>query len=186
MDATERLLGEAPLVDLSVAKICAEASVSRGTFYLHFESKHEVVAELLNGIMSDMYDLLGPLQADNPSQPDADSIREVLTRSADLWQQHSAVFRAVHENYVSVPELRGQWRELTEQFTDAILSAVGAKMTARDDTERHRICASLVWTTEHLFYISSTNSDDTLPSPTVAADVLTRIWVGSIFGTSVD
>jgi AcrR family transcriptional regulator len=184
LEATERLLAAAPLAELSVAKICAEAQISRGTLYLYFESKYEVVAELLSEVMDEMYGLLAPLAdrgADGSRPALADAVREVLTASADLWQRHSAIFRATHENYIVVDELRDMWLAVTARFTDALLAGVGHEIDA-SDAERRRICASLTWTSEHLFYISSTGVDPALPGPRAAADVLARIWVSTISG----
>lgn len=187
LEATERLLGSASLAELSVAKICAEARISRGTFYLYFESKYEVAAELLSEVMDEMYSLLAPLTEGGPDGarlPLTDAVREVLTASAELWQRHSAVFRATHENYTVVDELRDKWLAFTRQFTDALLAGIGDDIDA-GAAERRRICASLMWTSEHLFYISSTGVDPALPTPKAAADVLVRMWVSTISGPPI-
>ena len=45
MSATERLLADVPLHQLSVEQILAEAGVSRRTFYVYFGSKFAVVTK---------------------------------------------------------------------------------------------------------------------------------------------
>ena len=45
--ATTGLLAERAFADLSVAEILTAAGVSRGTFYFYFDSKHDVLAELV-------------------------------------------------------------------------------------------------------------------------------------------
>src|ERR1700729_1909618 len=45
--ATERLLAEGSFADLAVSEILTAAGVSRGSFYFYFDSKHDVLAELV-------------------------------------------------------------------------------------------------------------------------------------------
>ncbi len=39
------LLSEKPLENISIAEICREANVNRGTFYLHYEQKEKLFEE---------------------------------------------------------------------------------------------------------------------------------------------
>jgi AcrR family transcriptional regulator len=177
--ATEKLLGESSLAEITAAQIAEAAGVSRGTFYVHFESKFEVAAALLGVIMEEMYDLLAPITEGSEPTPDA-AIRRVIAESAALWEVHGAVFRATHENYIVVPELREKWLAVTEQFTDALATALEGQIEAGRDIRQ--ICAVLVWSTEHLLYIAGTDADADLPSPTAIIDTLVEMWVGTIYG----
>ena len=59
-DATEKLLAEYSLRDLSVAQIIAEAGLSRATFYFYFGSKFSVAASLLGRITDETFELVQP------------------------------------------------------------------------------------------------------------------------------
>ena len=50
-EATEKLLGEHSLQEVSVAQIIAEAGLSRATFYFYFGSKYSVAASLLGDLV---------------------------------------------------------------------------------------------------------------------------------------
>jgi AcrR family transcriptional regulator len=182
LTATERLIAETSLAEISVGRIAGEAEVSRGTFYVHFESKFEVVAALLTEIMDEMYDLLAPITDAAPDQSRDAAIREVLTESSSLWQRHRAVFRAIHENYTFVPEFRDKWLGFTEQFTDALVIALADEIFDGGRRDVRQVCASLVWTTEHLLYVAGTSIDDDLPSPAAITETLVQLWVGTLFG----
>ncbi|MGE7090365.1 TetR/AcrR family transcriptional regulator [Lysinibacillus sp. NPDC048646] len=48
------LLSEKPLENISIAEICREANVNRGTFYLHYEQKEKLFEEYFQEIMEDL------------------------------------------------------------------------------------------------------------------------------------
>lgn len=48
------LLGKKPLENISIAEICREAKVNRGTFYLHYEQKEKLFEEYFKEIMMDL------------------------------------------------------------------------------------------------------------------------------------
>ncbi|WP_107923838.1 TetR/AcrR family transcriptional regulator [Lysinibacillus parviboronicapiens] len=48
------LLSEKPLESISIAEICREAKVNRGTFYLHYEQKEKLFEEYFQEIMADL------------------------------------------------------------------------------------------------------------------------------------
>ena len=135
--------------------------------------------------MNEMYDLLQPFVERDPARPPEDAIREVLTTSTELWRRHRVVFRATHENWHAVPELRDQWLEMVERFTDAIATelereiAAGAAPKGIDARQR---AAGVLWATEHLLYIAGTAVDDDLPSEDAILETLIAIWIGALYG----
>src|SRR5215210_7350847 len=53
--ATERLLADVPLHELSVMQIIGEAGISRATFYFYFSSKFAVLGGLLAIVMDEIF-----------------------------------------------------------------------------------------------------------------------------------
>ncbi len=49
------LLSQKPLEQISIAEICREAKVNRGTFYVHYEQKEGLFEEYFQEIMEDLY-----------------------------------------------------------------------------------------------------------------------------------
>lgn len=54
-DALLTLLSQKPLEQISIAEICREGKVNRGTFYLHYEQKEGLFEEYFQEIMEDLY-----------------------------------------------------------------------------------------------------------------------------------
>lgn len=183
--ATERMLGETPLHDLSVARIMDEAQVSRGTFYSYFASKFEVAAALLDTVMEEAFELLRPFVVEVDGRSREEAIREVITSSAALVRRRRVVFRATHEHWHAVPELRARWLQIVERFTDAIAIeldreiAAGAAPVGIDTRQR---AAALLWASEHLLYVAGTGADADLPGEEAILGTLMTMWMGTLYG----
>jgi AcrR family transcriptional regulator len=189
IEATERVLADTPFYKLTIDQILTEAQVSRGTFYGYFGSKGEVMAELLGRVMAQMYGLLDPLLQSSGHAERHAALITVLRDSAALWNMHRPVFRATHDNWHSVPELRTRWLALVEQFTDAIASWLhdepGREGPALSNPLARQRCAALLWTTEHLLYLAGTDADADLPTEEAILDTLLVMWEGTLFGPQV-
>jgi AcrR family transcriptional regulator len=186
--ATESILADTPLHDISVARIMDDAHVSRGTFYSYFASKFEVVAALLEQVMEEMYDLLTPFTAAEARRPREDAIREVLVHSTSLWSRHRVVFRATHEHWHAVPELRAQWLRVVERFTDAIAGELEREIdagTAPPGIDARQRAAAVLWATEHLLYVAGMGADADLPSEHAILETLMTMWTGTLYGPAL-
>jgi TetR/AcrR family transcriptional regulator, ethionamide resistance regulator len=175
LDATERLLAEIPLHDLTVAQVMKEAEVSRGTFYSYFSSKFEAAAALLERTMAEAFEVMrGAIdEVDRPPKPDA--LRAYLEGSTRLWQEHRAVLRASHENWHAVPELRERWLAAVERFTDALVEALRPASGQSERDLRRRVAAAL-WATERLEYIADSEVDDDVGDGDELIDTLMELW----------
>src|SRR5690242_21057219 len=58
--ATEDLLDTRQFGDLAVSDILGAAGVSRGTFYFYFDSKHDVLAELVRRAVAGGHEAASP------------------------------------------------------------------------------------------------------------------------------
>lgn len=58
MDALLRLLEKKAVEDITVAELCREAELNRGTFYLHYKNITQVVDELLENVLRHMRSVL--------------------------------------------------------------------------------------------------------------------------------
>jgi AcrR family transcriptional regulator len=185
--ATERLLADTPLHDISVARIMEEAQVSRATFYSYFESKFEVVAALLEQVMEEMYDLVRPFVLRGQGDEREQVIREMLVQTTGLWCRHRVVFRASHEHWHAVPELRALWLRVTERFTDALALeldreiGLGSVVAGIDTRQR---AAALLWASEQLLYVAGTGADGDLPNEEAILETLLAMWIGTLYGAA--
>lgn len=190
-DATERLLGRMPLLDVSVADILKEAGVSRTTFYYHYDSKFAVVGDLLTSIMDRMFDVVQPflLVADHD---DADllaeytaALRTSLYGAARIWRDHRAVLQATSELWHVEPQLRALWLGLTGRFVAPVaetidhLRAIGVVPVGPPSNQ---IAATLAWSTERCLYVASLDADEALPDEATLVEPLMGLWLGGVFG----
>ena len=128
----------------SVAGICAEAGVSKGAFYHHFQSKQELfnllLQDWLSGIRQEMNDLL----ADNSDMQQglarlADQYRQVLLSSSqhlplllEFWRagmQDAAVKQAAARPYRDYQRLFAA--VITRGVRSGVFEEVDADVTAR-------------------------------------------------------
>jgi AcrR family transcriptional regulator len=183
--ATEELLDTTPVHELSVAQIIKAAGISRGTFYFYFSSKYAVIAALLAQVMGEIYATVQPFVSRDESVRPGDALRASLVGGAELWGQHRAVLRATSEHWHSVPEIGELWEGVVEQFARGIAAEVDRERAAGiapPGPDSTQLAKSLLWASEHCFYVAGRGTDPALPDERTAAEVLTAIWIGAIYG----
>src|SRR6187200_508142 len=67
LDATDRLLARFGYRKMTVEDIAAEAGIGKGTIYLHFSSKEEVVLSHIDRIVDRLMDQLNEIASSNES-----------------------------------------------------------------------------------------------------------------------
>jgi TetR/AcrR family transcriptional regulator, ethionamide resistance regulator len=185
--ATEKLLDEVSLQDLSVAKIIKGAGISRATFYFYFSSKYAVVTGLLARVMDEIYDVMQPFVQREGDVIAEEPLRESLSAAARVWSEHRASLRAVMEHWHAVPELQTLWLDVVNRFASGLAVAIDRERKsglAEAGLDSHTLGATLIWTTERCFYVAGLGVDDDLPSEQEIVEPLLAIWLGTIYGAS--
>lgn len=183
--ATERLLADLSLRDLSVTRIVEEAGISRATFYFYFSSKFAVVTGLLARVMDEIFQTVQPFIGRGRDDPPEDALRASLTAATAVWASHRYVLRAVHEHWHAVPELRSLWLDVFDGFTASLGERLDRERAAgllADIPDARRMAASLLWATEGCLYVAGFGVDDDLPSEDRIVEPLVALWVGSLYG----
>jgi TetR/AcrR family transcriptional regulator, ethionamide resistance regulator len=110
LDALERLLASAPLSEIDVEQIAAEAGITRTRFYHYYKSKHDALAGLLKrlgGILESVYTRPNSWFVDRPPNMRP---RDCLRRTMDLftteWWPHRFVLREVSDIWGTTPAIR--------------------------------------------------------------------------------
>jgi AcrR family transcriptional regulator len=184
-EATERLLAERALQDLSVAQIIDAAGISRATFYFYFSSKYAVVTGLLAAVMDEIYDVMAPFVRRPGTEVPEGPLRESLTAAAGVWHAHSAALRAVMEHWHAVPELRTLWLGVVRRFADGLAHDIELERTrglAPAGTDSRALATALIWGTERCFYVAGFGADSDLPDEQAAVEPLLALWLGTIYG----
>lgn len=181
--ATARLLADRDFSDLAVSDILTAAGVSRGSFYFYFDSKHDVLGELVRRAVTQGHAAAAPWLA-SPADP-ADALRAGITAGAELWQASAPILRAIVENWRTDPRLTTLWLEQMQSFTDAAV----AQITADPDAVRRlsgqdipALAGALTWLGERLYYLAATNTPPFDNQRTLISTLL-RIWTSTLYGT---
>ena len=183
--ATEQLLGEVPLQDLSVAQIIKRAGVSRATFYFYFSSKYAVVTGLLASVMDEIYEVMQPFVRREGNAIAEEPLRESLTAAAAVWSAHRASLRAVMEHWHAVPELRTLWLDVVNRFASGLAIGIDRERDAGlavNGLDSRMLGSALIWATERCFHVAGLGVDDDLPSEEAIVEALLAIWLGTIYG----
>jgi len=180
--ATANLLTDQQFANLTVNDILSEAGVSRGTFYFYFDSKHDVLAELVKRAVTQGHDAAAPWLANPPDKVAA--LRAGTTAGAQLWMAHAPVLRAIVENWRTDPRLTALWSEQMQTFTDVAITQINADPEALSrlaGVDIAALASSLTWLGERLYYLAATNTPPFDNQDTVV-DTLVHIWASTLYG----
>lgn len=181
--ATAGLLGERNFSDLAVGDILTAAGVSRGSFYFYFDSKHDVLAELVRRAVAQGHSAAAPWLA-SPADPAA-ALRAGITAGAELWRSSAPVLRAVVENWRTDPRLAALWLEQVQTFTDATIAQLSAdpRVLGRlSGPDIRALASALTWLGERLYYLAATDTQPFDDQDTLV-NTLLRIWTSTLYGT---
>jgi AcrR family transcriptional regulator len=181
--ATAGLLANAQFADLTVSDILSAAGISRGTFYFYFDSKHDVLAELVRRAVAQGHDAASPWLA-NPTDKVA-ALRRGTTAGAQLWKANAPILRAIVENWRTDPRLTALWLEQMQTFTDAAVAQISADPEAVERLAGVNVIAlasALTWLSERVYYLAATNTPP-FDDQDAVVDILVHVWASALYGT---
>ena len=179
--ATATLLASRQFSDLAVAEILAVASVSRGTFYFYFDSKHEVLVELVRRAVAQGHAAAQPWLSQRADRVEA--LRSGTTAGARRWETNAPILRAIVENWRTDPRLTALWLTEMQSFTDAAIAQITADAEARARLQGVDIPAlanALTWLGERLYYLAATDTPPFDDQRTLI-DTLVYVWSKTLY-----
>jgi AcrR family transcriptional regulator len=182
LSATERLLADRQFADLAVSDILGAAGVSRGSFYFYFDSKQDVLAELVRRAVAQGHAAASPWLA-RPADKIA-ALRVGTAAGASLWQANAPVLRAIVENWRTDPRLTELWRQQMQTFTDAALDQISGDKEVIERLSGMDVAAvisSLTWLSERLYYLAATGTPPFDDQDTLV-ETLVHIWAATLYG----
>lgn len=115
LDALRALLEQgAPVAGLSVEKICAEAKVSRATFYVHFAGKAELVTTLSDEDMEPWLLHALPVLADPTS--DRAAFAQIIRELVGNWREHAVITASLVELAEYDAAVRDAWNGVVQRL----------------------------------------------------------------------
>lgn len=183
--ATEQLLRERPLHQVSVSDIIAAAGTSRTSFYAHFASKTAVIAACLRGVMDQVADAVRPAAPAAGDAPADAAVRLSLERWVEVCRRHGALLRAVSEEWPHDEELRGLWVEQLGAMAAGTARVVGGARVrgqAPPGADPAALAACLMWGYERVLHVALVGEATGLPGPDAIVEPLTQMMVGGLYG----
>lgn len=180
--ATEALLSETSLQDITVARILECAKLSRANFYHYFASKYDVIAAMVARLLADTDQgtFATPEQSGRSLR---EAMRADLPGMIDAWSERAGLIDAVVENMHVVPQLSTAWELMLDRFVDAVARQIDRERERSDgDVSAAMIAAVLVRGYERTFFVGSRGFDPRLPTPHAAADSLIELASAAVHG----
>ncbi|MGW0039437.1 TetR/AcrR family transcriptional regulator [Gordonia sp. NPDC003376] len=182
--ATEKLLAETTLNDLTVAQILREGKLSRANFYHYFANKYDVLVALLGRVFDDSYGQEGPWST-SPGRDRARRMGSSLENTLAMWSEHGAVICSVIEHMHTEPPVAAAWQRMFARFVGAIAEQIEferAEGRAPDGPPAEMIAAMLVGAAERVFYVTTRELDPRLPSVDSLVSPLQAVTEAAIYG----
>ncbi|WP_428311874.1 TetR/AcrR family transcriptional regulator [Hydrocarboniphaga sp.] len=124
--AMERLLERGlKFGSLTVEQLATEAGMSRGTFYLHFKDKGELVARLMGVVTEEIVQSAGAwlAYADKPQRKD---IEAALWGVSGAFKKHRTIIAALNDTASSDPAVEALYMEMMQTICTRCRHSVAA------------------------------------------------------------
>ncbi|MEU7812851.1 TetR/AcrR family transcriptional regulator [Pseudonocardia sp. NPDC049154] len=180
--ATEDLLRERSLAEISVGDIASAAGVARSGFYFYFASKGAVVTALLGDVFSEMVGgAVGLLDA---AGDPADGVRQAMRSAWESWRDHQGLILAMLDARGGDPAVRELWDAWIDRFVAPIATRVDAHRAAGlapPGPPAADLVAILLAANERTFErLSRTGAG---PARIASAlDALVAVWTAALYG----
>jgi AcrR family transcriptional regulator len=180
LDATERLLADRRFDEITVADILAAADVARGSFYFNFESKHDVLAELVTRAIGRGHSAARSWLEHKGDDERRAAVRRSIGEGAQLWAEQAPVLRAIVENWRADPKLTELWLQMMGSFTAITVDRI-SQDGAGEGADVESLSAALTWLGERLYYLAAVGVAP-FDDQEKLVDVLTHIWMTAVYG----
>ncbi len=167
LDATSQLLSAGErLATSSVNRIAKMAGVSRATFYLHFRSKHELIAALAQREIRPWID--SATNALDNASIDRANLVQVAEGILDVYRAKRGVLAGIIEMAEQDDQTRLAWRETIHSIAQVFQAAIARRRPKLSTAESEQLARMIVWAGERFLHQEAGDS------PTETDDV--KVW----------
>jgi AcrR family transcriptional regulator len=176
VDAAKRMFSERGYAATTVDDIVKTAGASRATFYLHFNSKADVMGAIYESLMPTAAEYWRDLDRSLGSR---EALRRWLGQAIDWWAKHRDILPALHEastvdREIATKQYAGL-RRLTDELTRYFASARRAKKRAEA-----RLRIELLLSQLDDFCMKWVVQKTIEADREMVLDVLTEVWGGTL------
>ncbi|WP_354698898.1 TetR/AcrR family transcriptional regulator [Paraconexibacter sp. AEG42_29] len=184
LGATERLLQDESLDELSVAQILTAANVSRATFYFYFASKDDAFIALLAGFMDTFVPRFEAIVGDVERRRDPALLREDIAAWLAIEPPHEVIVRSAVEEWPRRAELQAVYLAGQRRLSKALAKAIDQDRkagVALASIPSAQLAAGWMWTMERSWYEAVGGATHMRDLPAVR-DALAATLVAAIYG----
>jgi AcrR family transcriptional regulator len=176
--STRELLSERRFEDLSVSAIASHAGITRSGFYFYFDSKHAVLATMMEGCLMELDELTHHFSARAPKETPEKFVKRMVGSVASVIVNNDSVMSICH----AVRNTDEHIRAVMDNLTDPVIAAVQklvvdevAAGTAKPINDDLPALVRILWATTHFVLVGDSTfvrSIDDLPRATRAVEEL--------------
>lgn len=181
LEATERLLQDETLDELSVAQILEAAGLSRATFYFYFASKDDAFVALLTAFMEDFVPRFEAIMGDVERRRSVEHLRADIVAWLTIEAPHAVIVRGAIEEWPRRPELREVYLAGQQRLTKALAKAIDQDRRAGvavPSLPSGQLASAWLWTMERTWYEATTHAQD----PSALRDAVAATLVAAVYG----
>jgi AcrR family transcriptional regulator len=163
----------------SVSRIVDEANVSRGTFYLYFESKEDIFRTLAEGLLTQVVELQRPTEEVSPIE----TIRRSIAAFVVYYREHArlmAVLEQVATHDESFRTLRRDMRRGVAERAVRFIAAMQRRGVVPATVDPRYAATALTGMVDRFAYVWLILEEDFEENEVV--DNLTTLWFQAIGG----
>ncbi len=163
----------------SVSRIVDEAGVSRGTFYLYFESKEDIFRTLAEGLLTQVVELQRPTDEVGPLE----TVRRSIAGFVVYYREHArlmAVLEQVATHDASFRSLRRDMRRGVAEGAARFITALQRRGVVPATVDPRYAATALTGMVDRFAYVWLILEEDFEEAEVV--DNLTTIWFQAIGG----
>ncbi|MCU1480299.1 MAG: regulatory protein TetR [Subtercola sp.] len=183
----ERLLAERTLDDISIEDLATGAGISRPSFYFYFRSKDDVLLALLDRVIAEVQAQVAGLPRSFEAAPGA-SWRRALGVFVDVFAAHRAVSAAAITARLRNSEIHDLWSASMQTWVTYAAEAITAERArgaAPDGIDAHDLAVALNLMNERVLSAAFSGESPAIDHER-ALDVLTSVWVRSIYAADLE
>lgn len=180
LDAGQRVFEAHGYSGAKVADIVSEAGVSTGTFYRYFNSKEEVLDEILLSVSERLYQSARQGWDRNDTRR---SLYETTLGFLRGYETNASILVAAYHYFRSAPRAAEAWNQSRAKIWERMERYVSANIEASGDTALDPHIATVALSGMVSSLSLRMFVDQTLPGVTIedAASTLAEIWYRAIF-----
>jgi TetR/AcrR family transcriptional regulator, ethionamide resistance regulator len=180
LEAARDLVQRGEFQATPIGQIAQRAGVSRQGFYFYYQSKDELLAQLVTETLYASQPWRETLYDEDWNEP-AEFMRRVTAGTVAMWRRHREVLCAAVELAPRSAALLAHWSSAVEETADFLTDMVVSSTTIealRDPDASRRMMVTLIWMIERNCYIHVFQGSD--ESDAALAERISDVWIRAL------